>query len=332
MINFVPKKAFNKQIFMKYLNKSIESNQLSNYGPNVQLLEERARKMLKIPEEFEVIATCNGTTALHSIFWGFERQQMKNMQKAVQNFTFPASAQGPMSGAQKIDLDIGYNIDLGHTLMQKYAEIICITNLFGHLQELEIVVNRLKAAGKIVIFDNAATPYSFYRGINSCALADGSMVSLHHTKPIGYGEGGLAIIRKEIAPFVRGAINFGWVDGGFNERGSNYKMSELSAAGILQYWDSFDIDEMAKQYRENYFETAYKVAAKHGGNALPNKSDEEGFFPSNLPFIFNQPILPESIKAEVDVKKYYQPLEDLPVSTDLYARTLNFPIHEKYDI
>ena len=332
MIKFIPKKPFDEKVFMKYLNKSVESNQMTNYGPNVQLLEERARKMLKIPEEFDVIATSSGTTALHAVFWAFERQQMKNLNKAVQNYTFPASAQGAMSGATKIDFDIGYNIDLGHSLMQKYSEVICVTNLFGHLQELELVVNRLKAAGKIVIFDNAATPYSFYRGINSCALADGSCVSLHHTKPIGFGEGGLAIIRKEVGKFAREAINFGWVDGAFNERGSNFKMSELSAAGILQYWDSFDIDEMAKTYRENYFEMTYKLASKYSGNSHPNKSDEEGFFPSNLPFIFSEPILPEQIKAKVEVKKYYQPLQDLPVSVDLYARTLNFPIHEKYNI
>lgn len=332
MINFIPKKHFNNEVFFEYLSKSIESNQMTNYGPNVQLLEERARKMLKIPEEFEVVATSSGTTALHAMFWAFERQQMKNINKAVQNFTFPASAQGVMSGAQKIDFDISYNIDLGHSLMQKYAEIICVTNIFGHLQDLELVVNRLKMSGKIVIFDNAATPYSFYRGINSCCLADASMISLHHTKPIGFGEGGLAIIRKEVAPFAREAINFGWVDGAFNERGSNFKMSELSAAGILQYWDSFDIDEMSKEYRDNYFGLTYKLASKYGGVSHPNRGDEDSFFPSNLPFIFNEPSAPERIKADVEVKKYYKPLDDLPVSSDLYNKTLNFPIHMSYEI
>lgn len=332
MINFIPIKNFNNETFIKYLNSSISINQMTNYGPNVQLLEKRARDMLKIPEEFDVIATSSGTTALHTVFWSFERQQMKSLNKAVQNFTFPASAQGVMSGATKIDFDISYNIDLGHSLMQKYSEVICITNLFGHLQNLELIVNRLKAADKIVIFDNAATPYSFYRGINSCALADGSCISLHHTKPIGFGEGGLAIVRKEVSKFAREAVNFGWVDGAFNERGSNFKMSELSAAGILQYWDSFNIDEMAKIHRENYFEMTYKLAAKYGGKSHPNNSDEEGFFPSNLPFIFSEPILPEQINADVEIKKYYQPLENLPVSNDLYNKTLNFPIHERYDI
>ena len=153
-----------------------------------------------------------------------------------------------------------------------------------------------------------------------------------YSKPIGFGEGGLAIIRKEVAPFAREAINFGWVDGAFNERGSNFKMSELSAAGILQYWDSFDIDEMSKEYRDNYFGLTYKLASKYGGVSHPNRGDEDAFFPSNLPFIFNEPSAPERIKADVEVKKYYKPLDDLPVSSDLYNKTLNFPIHMSYEI
>ena len=42
--------------------------------------------------------------------------------------------------------------------------------------------------------------------------------------------------------------------------------------------------------------------------------------------------LPEQINVDAEIKKYYQPLGNLPVSNDLYSKTLNFPIYESYDI
>jgi dTDP-4-amino-4,6-dideoxygalactose transaminase len=56
-------------------------------------------------------------------------------------------------------------------------------------------------------------------GTNSCNLGNASFISLHHTKPIGFGEGGLVIIDKEYEESVRIACNFGLVNGAFNERG-----------------------------------------------------------------------------------------------------------------
>jgi hypothetical protein len=39
----------------------------------------------------------------------------------------------------------------------------------------------------------------------------------------------------------------------------NFKMSELAAAGILQWWDSFDIDSLQKQYLDNYYKELYAL-------------------------------------------------------------------------
>ena len=84
----------------------------------------------------------------------------------------------------------------------------------------------------------------FIKAKNSCNYGTGSFISLHHTKPIGFGEGGLAIIDKEYEKYTRAAVNFGMEEGVFNENGGNYKISEISAAGILQWWDQFNIDNL----------------------------------------------------------------------------------------
>ena len=49
----------------------------------------------------------------------------------------------------------------------------------------------------------------------------------------------------------------------FNERGSNFKMSELNAAGVLQYWRQFDIDTMMKNYLDNYYDLLYNLNINH---------------------------------------------------------------------
>ena len=93
----------------------------------------------------------------------------------------------------------------------------------------------------------------FITGTNSCNLGNASFISLHHTKPLGFGEGGLAIVDKHLEEQVRIACNFGFVDRKFNERGSNFKISEISAAAILQYWDTFNIDTLKDKILDSLF-------------------------------------------------------------------------------
>ena len=96
-----------------------------------------------------------------------------------------------------IQFDEKLNIQMEDTFLIDYGKIVIATNCFGHLQDLNYITTQALNHDKILIFDNAATPYSFYKGTNSCNLGVGSFVSFHHTKPIGFGEGGIAIIDKK---------------------------------------------------------------------------------------------------------------------------------------
>ncbi len=111
MIPFLPKKPFDTKVFESYLQESISTNQFTNNGPVVQKLEQRAHKMLKISDKFAVVATSNGTTALHALFFAHERKKKNVMNKAVQDFTFDSTAQGPLTGAHKVDLNANLNFD-----------------------------------------------------------------------------------------------------------------------------------------------------------------------------------------------------------------------------
>jgi len=323
MNNFILKKSFNLQSFDSYLIAAKETNQFTNYGMAVQFLEEEARRMLKIEDSKAVIATNNGSTALHAIIYAMSRQDNKSYRVATQDFTFPCNSQGPAEGPIVVDVDANIQIDLNDQYLSQYADMVIVTNCFGHLQNLDYILDNTK--GKKVIFDNAASPYSFWNGTNSCNLGNASFISLHHTKPIGFGEGGLVIIDKEYEESVRIACNFGLVNGAFNERGGNFKMSELAAAGILQWWGSFDIDSLQKQYLDNYYKELYTLR-DIDFSVFPHLAENtEIFFPNCLPLIHKEPVN-ISDYADRDVKKYYYPLRGFANSKYVYDRIICFPI------
>jgi len=328
MKTFVSKKSIDYDKLKKYLETAHDTNQFSNGGWAVSELERRARDMLQIDDSKAIIATSSGSSALHAIIFAIHRYNEASLRIVTQDFNFPSASQGPATGPILVDFDNELNFKLDDELAFNYGSIYIVTNCFGHLQDLDKILTFCQKHKKTVIFDNAASPYSFHNGTNSCNLGNASFISLHHTKPIGFGEGGLAIVEKHLEEYVRIACNFGFIDRRFNERGSNFKMSELSAAGILQYWDSFDIDELMNKTLDSYYDTLFRLNQNHLGDLFPNHADESKFLPSCLPYIYEKPMTLEEIDDN-EAKKYYVPLRGLRISTEIYNRIICHPIMRK---
>lgn len=322
MIPFIQNKKFLNDNFSDYLQKANETNQFSNYGWAVRHLEDAAREMLKIDDTKAVIATSSGTSALAAMIQGIRRTSKNKIRRVcTQDFTFATNSVGPAEGPIVVDLDNSCMIDFNDKYLQEDSEIIILTNCFGHLYNTKLVEEILK--DKVVIFDNAASPYSFVDGKNSCNLGVGSFISLHHTKPLGFGEGGIAIIDKEYEEYTRAAVNFGMINKSFNEFGGNHKMSEISAAAILQWWEQFDIDDLSTKYLNNYYDLRYKLKDVDG-DFWPHYGDEN-FFPNCLPFIHREPTDINSYEGR-EVKKYYKPLRGFPFASFIYDRISCFSI------
>ena len=316
MIPFILKKQLDSDRFNDYLYTANTTNQFSNYGYAVQLLEQRARDMLKIDDNKSIIATSSGSTALDAIIYGMIRKDSHNYRVGTQAFTFPSNTIGAARGSIITDMTPQCNIHLDNEYIQQSADLVIVTNIFGHLQDITEISSKTEHRNKKLIFDNAASPYSFWNGSNSCNLGTASYISLHHTKPIGFGEGGLVIIDKEYEEMVRAACAFGNINGVFNEYGGNYKMSELSAAGILQWWDQFNIDEMQNIFMKNYYNLKYQMRNENGEYWINHDNDK--WFPTCLPFICDKPV--EKLSGEYldrEYKKYYRPLGNGHVVSDI---------------
>src|SRR5207248_6172619 len=136
---------------------------------------------------------------------------------------FPSSRQGPLKNSLIVDIDArtgAPDLTAIAALTQPYDGII-VTNVLGNLVPIDDYQDFCQQHKKILIFDNAATPFTFYQGRNSCHAGLAAIVSFHHTKPLGFAEGGCIIVDRQYENVIRHTLNFG-ID---NELGEAAKYS-----------------------------------------------------------------------------------------------------------
>jgi dTDP-4-amino-4,6-dideoxygalactose transaminase len=320
MINWVPKKQINNERIVSILEGSVLSNQFTNGSPAVRLLENKVRDLLKIESCKSVICVSNGTVALWAAVAAIELYDNKKLQFYTQSFTFPASAQGYLNNVTIVDIDKDGGIDLSLIDCSKCDGII-VTNVFGNVVDISKYEDWASKNGKFLIFDNAATPYTFYKSKNSCNYGNAATLSFHHTKQIGFGEGGCIIVDSKYERSLKNIINFGIdntsTEGKWHRYGGNYKMSDIQAAYILQYLDRFDIINKKTSELYEYFVDSVKRLPSI--KLFPNFSDDTPFVSCIAIFSENSnEIIKELLNHNIYCRKYYNPLIASSVATNFY--------------
>lgn len=315
MINYIQKKKVNYNAVEKYLNISKNANHYTNNGPVKRLLEEKLSEMIGLPQGKKVLCASNGTTALHAFMFYCDQISGWSSQKwASPAFTFPSCA------VNKSNTDI-YDIDSKtFTIDEYYAnryDGVIITNLFG-------TVIPFNKQCKFLVYDNASSFMSKNaNGVNISLMGDVSFSSLHHTKTLGFGEGGFLVLDDSLYDEIQKILGFGFNDNrDYKRLSSNFKMSDVSAAFILQHLDSYDI-----QKHLNIQEQFVNRLSGKENYKLFNYSD--GVFYGNLPVVFRYNSTIKYFRDNgIEVNKYYKPLDNLSNSNRLYNKIINFPLHE----
>jgi len=322
MHQWVSKKTVNIEKANYMIKDAINFNRLSNNGKYVNTLQDELYDILKIDKySKDIICVCSATAGIHAVIDSFNMKFGRKTKWCTQAFTFPSSAQNVLQDVTIVDVDNGGGLDLQS--VPNDVDGIIVTNIFGNCVDIDKYENWCKTYNKILLFDNAATPYTFYKGINTCNSGDASVISFHHTKPIGFGEGGAIIINKHLSSNVKRVINFGF-DSNYEWSifGSNYKMSEISAIYILQFLrDNF---ENIVTHNSNLYVKIQEIIANSNISMYPNHGDKtliscfcflhKKFTPDNI-----------ALLSSVECKKYYKPLVKLPNSTNLYNEILCYP-------
>lgn len=300
------------------------TNQYTNIGPIISQLESFIRDSFLIEESKAVIVTSNGTSALHALVGGINRQLGRELKFITQSFTFPSSNQGPLKDSIIVDIDKDGGLDLNAVKNIEYDGII-VTNIHGNIVDINKYVDFCINHDKLLIFDNAATGYTFYLGKNSCNYGHASIVSFHHTKPFGFGEGGCIIVDRLYEKNIRIGLNFG-LDNSLGEKSqysnqaSNYRMCDLNAAFILSYLQN-NYNKIINRHSEIY--EIYKNNLPKRFKFFPNHSEKNPVC-SSICLLFDKPFNLDKISFLA--RKYYKPLDlSSPVSLDFYQRILCIP-------
>ncbi len=332
MKNWVPNKKIDTELVNKLFEKSLESNHFTNNGPNVQLLESFIKDKFKVDEDRSVIVVTSGALALHSITSGIQYTEKINIHWATQSFTFPPSAQSNLSNVKIIDIDKDGGIDL--ELIDDDVNGIIVTNIFGNIVDIDKYTEWAKHTGKFLIFDNAATAYTFYKGKNSVNYGNGCIISFHHTKPFGFGEGGAIIVDKKYENAIRCLNNFGiglmtnnyWV-----KEGNNNKMSDVSAVYILQFlMNNFDKivshhNSMYSYFKEKITKKTEEENSKIKYKLFPSFHYNEIIVASCLCLLFDNyddNIRLKLLENNIYCRKYYYPLKNTKVACEIFDSIL----------
>ena len=80
----------------------------------------------------------------------------------TQDFNFASNfSTGPAEGPILCDILPDTQANLDDEYIQANAELVIVTNCFGHLQDLDQTIEKTVSLNKILILDNATVPYFF---------------------------------------------------------------------------------------------------------------------------------------------------------------------------
>ena len=331
MINWVPNKPINYEKVNTLLKKCEETKQFTNYGPNIQLLEKFIKEKYDIQENKSVIAVVNASLGLQILTHALSIFENKNLNWATQSFTFPPSNQGTLKESIIFDIDLGGGLNLDEITSDINGLIV--TNIFGNIVDIDKYVDYSNKNNKYLIFDNAATHYTFYQGKNCLNYGNGCIISFHHTKPFGFGEGGAIIVDSKFEIHIRKLINFGinlYKTEYYSQEANNCKMSDISAVYIIQYLeDHFGIIKNKHQELFNYLENKLKENNLNI-QLYPSFHDKNKNCVSCFCLLFEN--YETSIKIEkillenyIFCRKYYHPLKETKNTVYIYNKILCLP-------
>lgn len=323
-IPFIENKLYDHQRLSELLSLSVRANHHANGGPVSALLERMVAQVARLPEGRRAIAVSSGTAALH-MACGLSalKSGRPEFRWVTSAFNFFSAHVGPMAQNIVIDCDAQgrMSIDALRALPPDSYDGVIFTNVFAQYSDWDDIAEFCRAHGKTMVVDNATGLLD--RPANAARTgAPIEIVSAHHTKPWGIGEGGFILCDAEDEDTLRQLSNFAArLPASAAFAASNYKLSDLAAAAIIDrlelmpWWGRF----YAWQQRRMH---ALMIEAGHdirgfAGSTTPRSPR------AHTPFLCARPVDVAATAGPVTLRKYYKPLvtsRPTPNAEDLFAR------------
>jgi dTDP-4-amino-4,6-dideoxygalactose transaminase len=303
---------------------SERENRWANFGPVTRALALVIEFVTGISGKRVAVVASSATSALQAAAGVHSVNAGRPLRWAVSAFAFPATECGPFAHSiVRVDCD-----DKGFLSLEKLAELrdedwdgAIVTHTFGMSADMSRYEAFCKSRDKRLIIDAAM----YFPGNRSSASNTIEVLSLHHTKPWGFGEGGCLFVEPHDETLAKSFLNIGiGVESGFLSYATNGKMSDLAAAAII---DRLELMPVWSALYRNELERIAGLAQDCGLKTM-------GGFPQNsisacLPVLAPGPIALDDLPpARFDCRKYYRPsTAGFITAQGLYDRIINVPCH-----
>lgn len=328
-IPFIENKIYDHRRMAELLSLSIAANHHANSGPVVTLLERMVAQLANLPESRRVVAVCSGTAALH-LACGLHaiNSRQPPFRWVTSAFTFFSANIGPLAGSTVIDCDAQgrMNLEILKSLHVDSYDGVIYTNVFSQHTNWDEIVAFCEQHGKRMVVDNATglldRPVSALR-----SDAPIEIISAHHTKPWGVGEGGFVICNAESETTIRKLANFAaTLPDGAQSSASNYKLSDLAAAAII---DRLERMPWWGQFYRLQERRMHSLMIDAGSNIRPFPGNNKPLSPrAHTPFLCEGLANIDLADGPLTLRKYYRPLlsdRPTPNADSLFASIFSLP-------
>jgi dTDP-4-amino-4,6-dideoxygalactose transaminase len=320
MIKFVSSKQPNLARISELLEHCRQANHWANCGPLYHHLASAYARHFGLGTDRAITPCANAGIALEAMARRLEQTQGRPLRWVGSAFSFQNLGRGYFADMHFVDCTESGLLDLAkvRALDLNGFDGLVVVNPFGLHRDLSAYIAFARETGKLLLIDNAA-------GVDT-EIPDWpwQSFSLHHTKPYGLGEGGLALTPADEAAPLYSLLNYGpapeqpahWLNNG--------KISDVSCAFLIDRLEQADI------WRPEFFAQAERVAGIAAEMGLRALRPFGAAAPAmSWAFVAPKPINLERVAASktLVLGKYYKPLAPLPKTLWLYDHLVNIPTH-----
>lgn len=244
----------NKKKLWARFNSIYESVTLTNYGPQVNQLENRLKKRFGVKH---VICVANGTMAMQI---AIKSLNLKKKEIITSPFSYIATTSAIIwegFSPRFVDID-PLSLNLSANLIEKKVNknTSCILGIhaFGNPNDVQYIEKIKKRNDLKLIYDASHCFDVNYKNKSLFHYGDISTISFHATKIFHTIEGGAIFTNNtRLAKRIRSMINFGIEANKIQSLGINAKMNEFEAAMGLSILDEIDIIKMKRKKIFDYY-------------------------------------------------------------------------------
>lgn len=328
-IEFVDRKTPETAALIEFLSPAIQRNQHTNFGPVADRLESTLMQLNGADTTRAAVMVANATLGLQAAVCAFDNLCGRRLRWVTSDFGFFTSFIGPFHD-QRLVACSANGMLTPDALVDGDYDAILATNIFGLHERFEAIFDFARRHDKVLLIDNAAGfgALAPWHSDPPSGLLWAEVVSFHHTKPWGMGEGGAVFAPADLCPVLRAAVNFG-VGGGQRLEDirwcTNGKLSELAAAQILTRVETRD--HWIPGFRDQA-QRMMDLGQQAGLHPLVPVPPTRAV-PGQIAFQHDRPIALEALEnRHFRILKYYRPAPGSGAQArSLYDRAVNLPCH-----